>query len=242
MDPARAARVGRRAGAAGAGGRDATVVVAPQDFIPLAEQSGLLPQLTATVLASALAQLAAWDERGVRVPSVAVNVSASSLLQPDFPNRVAAQLRAAGLTGDRLVVEITEDTLIVDPVGCARVLTELRTAGVRISLDDYGTGYSSLSLLRDLPLDEIKLDKSFGMQLCTDGRTTQIVASTVKLAHALGVRLVMEGVESEAAFVQLQEMGCDVVQGFLFSRPVPPAELEALLASEVDARRAACAR
>ncbi len=223
------ARWVRPGGQGGRGGQGGPVVVPPNDFIPLAEQAGLLPELTAVVLARSLAHLATWDDQSIFVPSVAVNVSASSLLQPGFAERVRAQLRTAALPGSRLVVEITEDTVIADPVGCARVLTELRAAGVGTSLDDYGTGYSSLALLRDLPLDEIKLDKSFGMQMCDDNRTSQIVASTVNLAHALGVRLVMEGVETDAALAQLQAMGCDVVQGFLFSKPLPPAELQALL-------------
>lgn len=227
------ARWVRRSELGGPGGA-ASVVVPPNDFIPMAERSGLLPELTAVVLARALTQMADWDRQGLRVPSVAVNVSASSLLQPGFPERVAAQLQLAGLDGNRLVVEITEDTVIADPIGCAQVLTALRALGVGTSLDDYGTGYSSLSLLRDLPLDEIKLDKSFGMQMCGDARTTQIVASTVNLAHALGVRLVMEGVETRPALTLLQEMGCDVVQGFLFSRPLPPAELEAVLQASLD--------
>jgi diguanylate cyclase (GGDEF)-like protein len=214
-------------------------IVPPVEFIPLAEAAGLLPALTAVVLDQALAQLAAWDRAGVVVPSVAVNVSASSLLELGFVDRVRAALGRAGVGGARLVAEITEDAVITDPQRCAEVLALLRRAGVGISLDDYGTGYSSLALLRDLPLDEIKLDKSFGLQLCADERTAQIVASTVRLAHALGVRMVAEGVETAAAHRRLAAMACDVVQGFLFSRPVPAEEVDRLVTTAAASAAAA---
>jgi diguanylate cyclase (GGDEF)-like protein len=205
-------------------------LVSPAAFIPLAEQAGLLPELTRVVLDDSLAQLRRWQLRGVPVSSVAVNVSASCLLAPGFPSRVARALARAGQRADRLTIEITEDTVVSDPERCQRVLAELRREGVRLSLDDYGTGYSSLSMLRQLSLDELKLDRSFGLAADADARAGAIVRSTAGLARALGLSLVVEGVETVGTLALLRESGCDVAQGFLFAQPLPAAELESWLA------------
>jgi EAL domain-containing protein (putative c-di-GMP-specific phosphodiesterase class I) len=204
-------------------------LVSPAAFIPLAEQAGLLPELTRIVLDQSLAQLRRWQLRGVPIRSVAVNVSASCLLAPGFPSRVARALARAGQPADRLTIEITEDTVVSDPERCQRVLAELRREGVRSSLDDYGTGYSSLSMLRQLSLDELKLDRSFGLAADADARAGAIVRSTAGLARALGLSLVVEGVETADTLALLRESGCHVAQGYLFSPPLPADELEAWL-------------
>jgi diguanylate cyclase (GGDEF)-like protein len=194
----------------------------PGSFIPEAERCGLMRRLTATVLTLALDQVRQWTSEGG--PShVAVNVSASNLLDTELPRQIADMLRIRGLPGHVLTAEITEDVLMVDPTRALRVLTELRALGVHISVDDYGTGHSSLARLRDLPVTELKLDRSFVQDIDTDSRAAAIVASTVQLAHSLGLRLVAEGVESEQVTAQLRELGCDIAQGYHLGRPLPAA-------------------
>lgn len=135
-----------------------------------------------------------------------------------------------GLSPSVLVLEITEDVLVGDRDRACEVLTALRGMGVRIAVDDFGKGYSSLSYLRELPIDELKLDKSFILSMTDDSRATALVVSTIDLAHSLGLDMTAEGVENEDAFRALSDYGCDVAQGFFMSRPVPAAELDAWLA------------
>jgi EAL domain-containing protein (putative c-di-GMP-specific phosphodiesterase class I) len=167
---------------------------------------------------------------------VAVNVSASNLLDTDLPEQIATMLDVRELPGDALTVEITEGVLMVDTDRASVVLGSLRALGVHISIDDYGTGYSSLARLRDLPVTELKLDRSFVQQIAHDERAAAIVESTVKLAHSLGLRLVAEGVEDEGTQGRLTDMGCDVGQGYHLGRAVPA---EALTAAPVTAPVAA---
>ena len=197
----------------------------PDAFIDLVESSGLMRTMTRLVLAKALDQAAVWQCQGQHL-TIAVNLSASSLVDSDLPDEVAAMLAARDLRPRALQLEITEEFLMADRDRARKILTQLRDSGVQISVDDYGTGYSSLSYLRDLPIDELKLDKSFVFPMADDARAAALVASTIDLAHSLGLRMVAEGVETEVAYTELTRLGCDQAQGFFMSRPVPAAELE----------------
>ncbi|MBC7559248.1 MAG: EAL domain-containing protein [Dermatophilaceae bacterium] len=197
----------------------------PDDFLSLVESSGLMPTLTRVVLTIALDQAAIWHAQG-RPLTVAVNLSASALVDADLPGQVASMLGARDLPAGALQVEITEDFLMADRDRARAVLSRLRHSGVQISVDDFGSGYSSLGYLRDLPIDELKLDRSFISPLTQDERTSALVASTIDLAHSLGLRMVAEGVESHLAYSKLARLGCDQAQGFWMSRPVPAAELD----------------
>jgi diguanylate cyclase (GGDEF)-like protein len=206
----------------------------PDSFLPLAEQTRLMRSLTSVVLQSALEQVAAWRQEGIDL-SVAVNLSVANLLDAHLPVEVARLLAAFGLPATALEVEITESTLMVDPVRSKEVLDALRGLGVRIAVDDYGTGYSSLAYLRELAVDELKLDKSFVIPMLEDAGAAAIVQSTVELAHALGLVMVAEGVESEAHLRELARLGCDIAQGYHISRPVTAEQLGAWLRSRARA-------
>ena len=184
----------------------------------------MIGALTMNVLRMALAQVEAWRRVGIRMP-VAVNLPAQMLLDRDLPGDVASLLARHGLTADSLELEITESSLIHDPHRSAQILDELSTMGVRIAIDDFGTGYSSLAWLKRFPVDEIKVDRSFVTDLLADESDAAIVRSTIELGRSLGVVVVAEGVETADALERLAEYGCDVVQGYLVSRPVPAAQL-----------------
>jgi diguanylate cyclase (GGDEF)-like protein len=196
----------------------------PDAFLHLVEESGLMAALTRVVLAQALDQVAHWRANGQPL-TVAVNLSASSLVDSDLPRQVASMLAARGVSPDALQLEITEEFLMADRDRARSILTRLRNTGIQISVDDYGTGYSSLSYLRDLPIDELKLDRSFILSMADDTRAAALVASTIALAHSLGLRMVAEGVENIVTYAELTRLGCDQAQGYFMSRPVPAAEL-----------------
>ncbi|MGY1594207.1 putative bifunctional diguanylate cyclase/phosphodiesterase [Geodermatophilus sp. SYSU D00708] len=200
-------------------------LLGPAEFLPQAEIHGLMRSVTDEVLRLAVDQAAAWRRSG-RDLRVSVNLSASNLLDTDLPQRVACLLDGADLRPDQLVLEVTETVLLSDPERSLAVVGRLADLGVTVSIDDFGTGYSSLSYLRHLPVAELKLDRSFTADLLTDARTEAIVASTVALAHRLGLRVVAEGVEHPATLAYLAALGCDESQGYLHSAPLPAAELE----------------
>jgi len=200
----------------------------PDAFIELAEQTGLMKPLTLSVLDQALAQSARWRAGGLDL-AVAVNVSPSNLVDLALPEQVADLLHRYGLPTSVLTLEVTEAILMQERERAMAVLTRLRSAGVRISLDDYGTGYSSLAYLAELPVTELKLDRSFVSRIVGDAGVAAIVRSTVDLAHALGLVLVAEGVEDEASLVLLAAFACDVAQGYHLSRPLPADSLAAWL-------------
>ena len=206
----------------------------PDVFLPLVEEAGLMAALTRRVLSEALRQVAQWRAEG-RDLSVAVNLSCSGLVDPDLVVKVQRLLDRHGLPGSALQLEITESLLLTDSAGATASLTALRALGVQVSLDDFGTGYSSLSYLRTLPLDEVKLDRSFVFPMADDARAAALVAATVALAHSLGLRLVAEGVENGTTLTELARLGCDQAQGYHLSRPLPAVELELWL----DARQSA---
>ena len=209
----------------------------PDAFLGLAGDLGLLEELTGAVLDQALDQAVRWRRAG-RHLAVAVNVSSSSLTDPGLPRRIAEQLRRRGLPSEALEIEITEDFLMQDPEAAGAILDDLRALGVRVAVDDYGTGYSSLAYLRRLAIDDLKLDRSFVVDLVDDPRALAIVRSTISLAHSLGLRLVAEGVEDAGTRDELTAAGCDVIQGWFYARAMPADALEDWLEGWLEARQA----
>jgi diguanylate cyclase (GGDEF)-like protein len=207
--------------------RDGSLLM-PGQFIAAAEHAGLSRALTRRVLDLALNQLAAWRSAGHDL-HVAVNTTVTDLLDAEFPTEVAAALAAHDLPADALVLEVTESSVLSDPVRIGNVLARLGELGIELSLDDFGTGYSSLTHLRTLPVGEVKVDRSFVARMCADSSDEAIVYATVELAHKLGIRVVAEGVEDEETWEKLTELDCELIQGYALGRPVPAAELEELL-------------
>ena len=198
------------------------VTVLPDDFIPIAEQSGLMPRLTGEVLEMALSQCADWLGRGLRVP-VAVNVSLRDLLDVEFADTLAARLVRFGIPASLLTLEVTERLLAGDLDRVATTMAAVDALGVQLSLDDFGTGYSSLMLLRALPVTEIKLDRSFISRVADSDADATIVRAIAGLAHSLGLGVVAEGVESGEVARALAALGCDTAQGWYFARPMSAA-------------------
>ena len=194
-------------------------LLSPADLLPAAEQAGLLRPLTDAVLELALTAAARWWATDA-VP-VSVNLAAANVNDLDLPMKVASALARHGLPPEALTLELVEDTLMADPERGRQVLAELRRLGVRTSIDDYGTGYSSLAYLRHLPADELKLDRSLTADVDSDRRAASIVRHTAALAHDLGLRLVVEGVEDAATGAALARLGCDIAQGYAIARPMP---------------------
>jgi diguanylate cyclase (GGDEF)-like protein/PAS domain S-box-containing protein len=197
----------------------------PGHFIPLAEQTGLIKPLTLYVLDSALAQCRDWLDAG-RSIGISVNISPRNLNDPDFPQEVEALLRRHQVPADNLLLEVTERGIIADPARAESTLRRLSELGVRIALDDFGAGHSSLAFLARLPLDQIKIDRSFVTDLVADSGDDVIVRSIISLGHELGLEVVGEGVETAEVQTRLEEYGCDLVQGFQLTRALPPEELE----------------
>ncbi|GAA4818823.1 bifunctional diguanylate cyclase/phosphodiesterase [Streptomyces ziwulingensis] len=202
--------------------------VPPDEFIAIAESSGLMPHLTEYVLDTALAQVARWRAQSLFVP-VAVNVSPRDVHTPGFAGSVAARLARHGVPAGSLQLEITEHVLLEDPQRAADTLAGLTAHGVKMSLDDFGTGYSSLVHLRRLPVSELKIDRSFVARLAVDTEDAEIVRCTVDLAHSLGLLVVAEGVEDDETWERLRDLGCDAVQGWLVAAAMPPEEMTAWL-------------
>jgi diguanylate cyclase (GGDEF)-like protein len=194
--------------------------VMPDDFISLAEQTGLIGQITQVALTASLAQCRAWLD-GFPDVGVAVNLSPRQLLDPDLPMTVANMLRTVGVPARLLTLEITESSIMTEPAAAAVALRSLRELGVRLSIDDFGTGHSALAYLQRLPLDEVKIDKSFVLTMAADPSTRAIVRAIIDLAHTLGLSVVAEGVEDDESRQLLAEYGCDLMQGFLLSPPMP---------------------
>jgi len=194
--------------------------VSPDEFIPLAEASGLMDALTTTVLRQSLTACKGWQRRAGRV-GVAVNVSADTVLDGDFVTEVAALLTTTGVPAELLTLELTEGIAVTDPGLAIERMRELRALGVKLSVDDFGTGYSSLTYLKSLPVDEVKIDKGFIDDVVSDHADQAVVRSVVDIAHTRGLRVVAEGVEQEDQHVLLQVLGVDEVQGYLHARPMP---------------------
>lgn len=197
-------------------------LVFPDTFINIAERGGLMPVMTDALLAQALADRACWAAAGIDA-GVAVNLSGSALADLELPNRISAILAQTGVPPTALILEITEATAMRDPRASMDVLARLRIKGCGVSIDDFGTGYSSLAELHRLPFSELKIDRSFVMEMHRDRDSRIIVDATIRMAHAMGLRVVAEGVEKADHVAMLQDMGCDLAQGYYYSRPVPLA-------------------
>jgi diguanylate cyclase (GGDEF)-like protein len=203
-------------------------LVPPNEFIPIAERTGLIKPLSRYVLAAALAQCAAWNDDGHDV-HVSVNLTIPDLLDLDLPDRIAALLAETGTGSEHLELEITESTILADPFRVRDVLNRLNEMGLRLAIDDFGTGYSSLAYLKRLPVQTIKIDRSFVMAMDESPSDATIVRSTIDLGRNLGLDVVAEGVETQEAWDALHRQGCTLAQGYFISRPVPAEELEGLL-------------
>ncbi len=204
--------------------------IPPTEFIPLAEQTGLIKDLTARVLGLVFAQAADWARAG-RPLCVAVNLSARNLLEPDLADVVATLLEMHDLDPALIEFEITESAIVLDPVRAGETLTKLTALGFGVAVDDFGIGSTSMSQLRSMPLRTLKIDRSFVTNLVTDPGGASLVRAIIELAHDFGLIAVAEGVEDVEVTTVLRELGCDHAQGYLWSRPVPVAELDAVLAT-----------
>lgn len=203
----------------------------PGEFIPLAERTGLIEELTLWVLKSALRQGTLWN-RQKRAIGVAVNVSALSLLNPEFSEILTGLLTACNFPAKLLFMEITETSIMVDPERSLTILHRIHQKGVKLSIDDFGTGYSSLAYLKKLPVSELKIDKSFVTDMLTNDSDATIVNATIQLGHNLGLQVVAEGVENQETFNALRAMGCDLQQGFFISKPIPAEAITQFWKSE----------
>ena len=202
-------------------------LLSPTRFLPLAAEAGLMNKLTGWVMGSALRQCADWRADG-RSLAVSINVSVEDLLDPEFPALVAAMLRREGLSPDSLTIEITETGIIEEFDRAQTAVGRLRELGVEVAVDDFGAGFTSLAYLSELPVAELKLDRRFIVPLAggVTGRESELVRVMVELGHALGLRVVAEGVEDDLTLELLRSLGCDFAQGYAVGRPVPAAELE----------------
>ena len=216
-------------------------LVGPDGFIALAEQAGLIGGLTDVVLDAALAQRALWAQEGLDV-AMSVNLSSRSLLERDLAGRIADILARHATPPGVLQLEITESRIVADLRRARAVLEQLRSMGVSIAIDDFGTGFSSLAHLQQLHVDEIKIDKSFVLNMRTSDSDAAIVRSTVHLGRDLGLRVTAEGVESEGVLDRLRELGCDYAQGFFLGRPADAAGCARALRRAVSSRDAGLAR
>jgi diguanylate cyclase (GGDEF)-like protein len=204
--------------------------LSPDDFIPAAEQSGTICALTRHVIAEAVRECRSWESGG-HVLQVSVNLSARDLLDEYLPYHVMQILKEQGLAAERLTLEVTENSIMEDLRRALSVLECLRDIGVRIAMDDFGTGHSSLAQLRNIPLHELKIDKSFVMTLCDDDHNDAIVRTTVELAHNMKLSVVAEGVEDEATLRRIAAIGCEQAQGYFLSKPLPVRDFLAWLQS-----------
>jgi diguanylate cyclase (GGDEF)-like protein len=216
-----------------------TKMIPPSDFIPLAEESGLIVEIGAQVLYEACRQCVEWAESGLAPIPVAVNVSAVQLANPGFVSFVFNVLEATKIPPALLELEITESSIMADVDKAAVVLHQLKDLGVKISLDDFGTGYSSLSYLRRFPLDCLKIDRSFVLDLTTNASTTAIMKTICTLGKTLNLQIVAEGVETEGQAELLCNLDCDSMQGYLFSKPVKSSIIGSMLPLLKQAERAA---
>ncbi len=200
-------------------------LLGPDEFIGLAEQTGQMRGLTARLLEISMEEYARWEREGLGL-EMSLNLSARNLLDEDLPDEVGSFLERQGLHGDRLTFEITESAFLQDPERARGILTRLTAMGAKVAIDDFGTGYSSLSHLRILPVHELKIDKSFVINMVADDNDAVIVRSTIDLAHNLGLKVTAEGVETGAVLDRLVALSCDMAQGFLIARPMPAPQLE----------------
>ena len=213
-------------------------VLPPDKFIPLAEATGVIHEVTSFALQAAANDLKEWARKGV-VLRVAVNVSALDLTSPDFSEKVFGILRETGVPPQQLTLEVTESALIRSAADVSATLSSLRQGGIRLSVDDYGTGQSTLSYLKHLPVHELKIDKTFVISLAHSENDRIMVRSTIDLAHELGLQVVAEGIEDQETLEVLRQLGCDYAQGYFISPPVEPDEFIALVTQPANSRHVA---
>ncbi|MEA2395263.1 MAG: hypothetical protein QOJ82_3154, partial [Solirubrobacteraceae bacterium] len=208
-------------------------VVAPLDFIPIAEDTGLIVPIGEWVLTQAWLQAAEWCRSRPDAPPLwmSVNLSARQIAHPDLAEMVAAVLRQTDIDPGQLRLELTESSLMDDPDAALATMNALTELGVKLVLDDFGTGYSSLAYVQRFPISVLKVDRSFVANLGGESSDGAIVAAVVNMAHGLGVEVVAEGVETESQATALQALGCEYAQGYLYGRPMPAEELRPLLAA-----------
>lgn len=211
-------------------------LVPPDEFVPVAERTGLIGEIDRAVLVQATRQLAEWTERGFGAITMAVNVSAQRFHDPELVRDVADVLHDSGIEPERIHLEITETAIIPDLSQAAEQITALRELGVKIAVDDFGAGQSSLAHLHRFSVDIIKIDRSFVEDVACDERVSRLVAGLVRLFDSVGVAVIAEGISGRAQFEHLREIGCPTGQGFHFARPRPAAEVDADLASRAQAR------
>ncbi len=216
-------------------------LISPAEFVTVAEQAGLGRALTRRMLDLALKQIRVWRDAGFNL-HVAVNTTVADLQDTQFPPEVAATLQAHGLPPEALVLEVTENMVLADPVRVGDVLAQLGELGIGLSLDDFGTGFSSLTHLKSLPVGEVKIDRSFVGRMTTDPVDAAIVQATIQLAHSIGIRVVAEGIEDQVTWTSLVANECELVQGYALSRPLPAVDLETLLRAQPTPGAAAAAQ
>jgi len=214
-------------------------LVSPAEFIPLAEQTGLIVPMGDWVLRAACAQAAAWRRGKLAPVRVAVNLSARQFEDADFVARVEDALEESGLEPTALELEITESMVARDATQAAKWLSDLRSLGIRVMVDDFGTGYSSLAHLKRFPIDGLKIDRSFVQNLPTDRHDASITRAVIAMAHELGLEVVAEGVEVQEQLAFLREHGCDLAQGYLFGAPMPADRLRPRLDAKARWARSA---
>lgn len=199
-------------------------------FLGLAEETGLIVPIGRWVLGEACRQLRHWQQNGHPDLRVCVNLSAVQVQQSDIVGSITAALRDTGIKSGSLEVELPEDTVLGAGMDHVRVLNQLRDTGVRISVDDFGTGYTSFGFLRRLPIDSLKIDQSFVRDLMVDDDDAKVITAITAIAHSLNLTVIAEGVETSEQLAFLKKHQCDLAQGFLFNRPLPPDEFEEILA------------
>jgi diguanylate cyclase (GGDEF)-like protein/PAS domain S-box-containing protein len=204
-------------------------LIPPGEFIPVAEETGLIKPMGLWVLQESCRQIRAWQERGGTPMRISVNLSGHQLAQPDLVEQIRKTLETTGIAPELLAVEVTESALVRDMSAAAAVLAELRKLKVHVNVDDFGTGYSSLSYLQHLPVDTLKIDRSFVKTLDQDGGRQEIVIAIITLAHTLGMTVIAEGVETRGQLDALTALNCNAAQGFFFARPLPSEEAEKVL-------------
>ncbi|MGB7418992.1 MAG: EAL domain-containing protein, partial [Erythrobacter sp.] len=210
--------------------RPAGAEMGPAEFIPIAEESGIINAIGLWVLREAMTTARRWSDT-----VLSVNLSAAQLRNPEFPIKLGEILEDTGFAPDQLELEVTETSLVVDPVLAERSLELIRTFGVRISLDDFGTGYASIGFLRQFHFEKLKLDRSLVEQASKDEGSRAMMLSSITVARALGMDVTAEGVETSEQADLLRLAGCDQMQGYLYHKPLPADEIDRLMAAQADA-------
>ena len=208
-------------------------MISPEEFVNIAEENGLITDLGEFVLRTACEQTQQWIDSGFGTLHVSVNLSARQLKEVGFQGVISATLERSQILPECLELELTESMIMEDAQSAISILAELRKTGVKVSIDDFGTGYSSLSYLRELPVDTLKIDKAFVDNMETSNEQLAIVKAIVVLGETLGLQIVAEGVENKDQLQLLRSLGCNLIQGYLVSKPLTASEMEALLSAQV---------